>query len=212
MDDADRPRATRRKPSYAERRERRAAVEDVAEVLEAAARFLEARPRSVAEVRRRLTPLGYRRRSSRRDRADGRARLSRRRGVRARLGRVAGPGAAARRARAPAGAPAQGRGPVDRRRRSSRSAARKPRRGPAGHDGAVECGRPGRGATPATEARPDPARERPAQAQAACLRAARQERVRARRVLDGHEARARRPRRDGERCRSRSDETDLTDG
>ena len=54
MDDADRPPATRRKPSYAERRERRAAVEDVAEVLDAAARFLEARPRSPAEVRRRL--------------------------------------------------------------------------------------------------------------------------------------------------------------
>ena len=60
MDDADRPPATRRKPSYAERRERRAAVEDVAEVLDAAARFLEARPRSTAEVRRRLTTAGYR--------------------------------------------------------------------------------------------------------------------------------------------------------
>jgi len=49
-----------RKPSLAERRERRAAVEDVAEVLDAAARFLESRPRSTAEVRRKLTGLGYR--------------------------------------------------------------------------------------------------------------------------------------------------------
>ena len=45
--------------SHTERRERRAAVEDPAVVLEAAARFLEARPRSVAEVRRRLTSAGY---------------------------------------------------------------------------------------------------------------------------------------------------------
>lgn len=50
----------RRRPSFAERRERRAAVDDVAEVLDAAARFLEPRPRSVAEVRRRLTSAGYR--------------------------------------------------------------------------------------------------------------------------------------------------------
>ena len=49
-----------RKPSIAERRERRAAVEDVGEVLDAAARFLESRPRSTAEVRRRLTSAGYR--------------------------------------------------------------------------------------------------------------------------------------------------------
>ena len=49
-----------RKPSIAERRERRAAVEDVGEVLDAAARFLESRPRSTAEVRRRLTFAGYR--------------------------------------------------------------------------------------------------------------------------------------------------------
>jgi regulatory protein len=53
-------RARARKPSLAERRERRAAVEDVNEVLDAAARFLEARPRSVAEVRRRLDSQGYR--------------------------------------------------------------------------------------------------------------------------------------------------------
>jgi len=52
--------APRRKPTFAERREQRAAVEDVGEVLDFAARFLEARPRSVAEVRRRLTSAGYR--------------------------------------------------------------------------------------------------------------------------------------------------------
>lgn len=48
------------RPTFAERRERRAAVEDAAEVLDAAARFLEARPRSVDEVRRKLTGMGYR--------------------------------------------------------------------------------------------------------------------------------------------------------
>ncbi len=52
--------ATRRRESFAERRERRAAIDDSAVVLEAAARFLEARSRSVAEVRRRLTTAGYR--------------------------------------------------------------------------------------------------------------------------------------------------------
>jgi regulatory protein len=46
--------------SPAERRERRAAVEDPALVLEAAARFLEVRARSTAEVRRRLGQAGYR--------------------------------------------------------------------------------------------------------------------------------------------------------
>jgi regulatory protein len=46
--------------SPAERRERRAAVDDPAVVLEAAARFLEVRPRSVTEVRRRLGQAGYR--------------------------------------------------------------------------------------------------------------------------------------------------------
>lgn len=51
---------TRRRETYAERRERRAAVDDPAVVLEAAARFLEARSRSVVEVRRRLTSAGYR--------------------------------------------------------------------------------------------------------------------------------------------------------
>jgi len=49
-----------RRVSIAERRERKAAVDDPAVVFEAAARFLEARSRSVAEVRRRLTHTGYR--------------------------------------------------------------------------------------------------------------------------------------------------------
>jgi regulatory protein len=53
-----RPRA--RKPTLAERREQRAEVEEPAEVLDAAARFLEARPRSIAEVRQKLIRLGYR--------------------------------------------------------------------------------------------------------------------------------------------------------
>ena len=51
---------SRRKETFAERRERRAAVDDPAVVLDAAARFLEARSRSVTEVRRRLTGAGYR--------------------------------------------------------------------------------------------------------------------------------------------------------
>jgi regulatory protein len=42
------------------RRERRGAVDDPAVVLDAAARFLEARSRSIAEVRRRLAGAGYR--------------------------------------------------------------------------------------------------------------------------------------------------------
>jgi len=45
--------------SYAERRQRKAEVDDPAVVLEAAARFLEVRSRSVVEVRRRLTGAGY---------------------------------------------------------------------------------------------------------------------------------------------------------
>src|SRR3954451_13676225 len=53
-------RSRARKPTPAERREQRALVEDPAEVLAAGARFLEARPRSVSEVRRKLTRLGYR--------------------------------------------------------------------------------------------------------------------------------------------------------
>jgi regulatory protein len=50
----------RRRETFAERRARRGAVDDPEVVLEAAARFLEARSRSVAEVRRRLTTAGYR--------------------------------------------------------------------------------------------------------------------------------------------------------
>ena len=53
-------RQPRRKPSFAERREQKAEVDDPAVVLEAAARFLEARSRSVSEVRRRLTGAGFR--------------------------------------------------------------------------------------------------------------------------------------------------------
>ena len=49
-----------RRVSFAERKERKAQIEDPVLVLEAAARFLEARARSVAEVRRRLTSAGYR--------------------------------------------------------------------------------------------------------------------------------------------------------
>ena len=49
-----------KRESHAERRERRAAVDDPAVVLDAAARFLWTRSRSVAEVRRRLTTAGYR--------------------------------------------------------------------------------------------------------------------------------------------------------
>jgi regulatory protein len=46
--------------SVAERRAARAEIDDPAVVLEAALRFLEARARSEAEVRRRLTSAGYR--------------------------------------------------------------------------------------------------------------------------------------------------------
>lgn len=46
--------------TLAEARERRTAIDDPAVTLEAAARFLEPRPRSVQEVRRRLTGAGYR--------------------------------------------------------------------------------------------------------------------------------------------------------
>jgi regulatory protein len=50
----------RHRESFTEKRERRAAVDDPAVVLEAAARFLESRARSIGEVRRRLTSAGYR--------------------------------------------------------------------------------------------------------------------------------------------------------
>ena len=49
-----------RRETFTERKDRRAAVDDPAVVLEAAARFLEARSRSVSEVRRRLGGAGYR--------------------------------------------------------------------------------------------------------------------------------------------------------
>jgi regulatory protein len=49
-----------RRESFAERRERHAAIDDPAVVLDAAARFLEVRSRSVSEVRRRLGGSGYR--------------------------------------------------------------------------------------------------------------------------------------------------------
>jgi regulatory protein len=52
--------ARRSRETPTERRERRASVNDAADVLDAAARFLEARSRSVAEVRRRLVTAGYR--------------------------------------------------------------------------------------------------------------------------------------------------------
>lgn len=51
---------TRRRETPAEGRARRGAVDDPAVVLDAAARFLEVRPRSVDEVRRRLRDAGYR--------------------------------------------------------------------------------------------------------------------------------------------------------
>jgi regulatory protein len=51
--------ARRRGETHAEGRERRGAVDDPELVLAAALRFLEARARSVAEVRRRLTQAGY---------------------------------------------------------------------------------------------------------------------------------------------------------
>jgi regulatory protein len=52
--------AGRRREHPAAARERRAAVDDPQAVLEAAARFLEVRPRSIVEVRRRLSRAGYR--------------------------------------------------------------------------------------------------------------------------------------------------------
>jgi regulatory protein len=51
---------TRRRETPAEGRARRGAVDDPAAVLDAAARFLEVRPRSIDEVRRRLREAGYR--------------------------------------------------------------------------------------------------------------------------------------------------------
>ena len=54
------PRRRAPRESFAERRERRGAIDDPEVVLEAAARFLETRSRSIAEVRRRLGSAGYR--------------------------------------------------------------------------------------------------------------------------------------------------------
>lgn len=50
----------RRREGFAEKRERLGAVDDPNVVLEAAMRFLEARARSIDEVRRRLRTAGYR--------------------------------------------------------------------------------------------------------------------------------------------------------
>lgn len=50
----------KRSKPHAERRAERAEIDDPQVVLDAALRFLEARQRSVAEVRRRLTTAGYR--------------------------------------------------------------------------------------------------------------------------------------------------------
>ena len=50
----------RRREGIVEKRERLGAVEDPSLVLEAALRFLEPRQRSIGEVRRRLTRVGYR--------------------------------------------------------------------------------------------------------------------------------------------------------
>jgi len=49
----------RRREGFNEKRERLGAVDDPALVLEAALRFLEPRQRSIGEVRRRLTRVGY---------------------------------------------------------------------------------------------------------------------------------------------------------
>jgi regulatory protein len=50
----------RRREGFNEKRARLGAVDEPATVLEAALRFLEPRPRSIGEVRRRLTRVGYR--------------------------------------------------------------------------------------------------------------------------------------------------------
>jgi regulatory protein len=50
----------KRRVTPAERREKRAAIEDAEVVMESAAAFLAVRPRSVEETRRRLHHLGYR--------------------------------------------------------------------------------------------------------------------------------------------------------
>jgi regulatory protein len=52
-------RPRRQTPTPAERREKRAGIEDLPTVVDAGARFLETRSRSVSEVRTRLLRLGY---------------------------------------------------------------------------------------------------------------------------------------------------------
>ena len=54
------PTGRRRRETFAERRERRAGIDDPGVVCDAALRFLETRARSVREVRRRRTDAGYR--------------------------------------------------------------------------------------------------------------------------------------------------------
>lgn len=54
------PERTRRRELPAEKRERLAQIDDPQVVLDAGLRFLETRPRSVDEVRRRLSQAGYR--------------------------------------------------------------------------------------------------------------------------------------------------------
>jgi regulatory protein len=55
-----RPPGRAHRETFAERRERRAAIDDAQVVLNAAARFLEVRSRSIEEVRRHLAQAGYR--------------------------------------------------------------------------------------------------------------------------------------------------------
>jgi regulatory protein len=55
-----RPQGQHQRELFHERRERRGAIDDPTIVLNAAARFLEVRSRSVGEVRRHLTQAGYR--------------------------------------------------------------------------------------------------------------------------------------------------------
>ena len=113
---------TGRRATFAERKERRAAVDDPTIVLEAAARFLEPRARSVAEVRRRLTGAGYRT-----DLVEGAitrmldlGMLDDEAFARAWI-EIARPGAAARRTGDPPGTRSQGRRPVDGRSRARRT-------------------------------------------------------------------------------------------
>ena len=171
-------------------RERRAEVEDIAEVLDAAARFLEARPRSVDEVRYKLTTMGYR--AALVDevvvRLDATCATSTTRPSRAPgWSPGTGPGPAAS---TPCGASSQLKG-VDRgarRRGARRSPRRRASRRPtsAAGDGGARQPRRCRRRTPAAqEAAGDPPRARPAAAAPAGLRAARPQRLLAGRVPVG---------------------------